>query len=55
MSVAVLLTHVIGLSTAFRDGARKIGGPTTSTPPNAAEEELPADWRELVPGGSTSW
>ena len=49
MPVSVLLTHVIGLSTAFRDCARKIDGPTTSTAPNAGAEELPAAWRGLLP------
>jgi len=49
MPVSVLLTHIIGLSMAFRDGARKIKGPTTSTAPNAVAEDLPAEWRQVLP------
>jgi uncharacterized protein (TIGR03086 family) len=45
--VAGLLAHLIGLSVAFRDGAAKIVGPTTSTPPGPMP--LPADWREQLP------
>jgi uncharacterized protein (TIGR03086 family) len=45
--VAGILAHIVGLSTAFRDGARKVEGPTTSTPPGPMP--LPADWRTLVP------
>lgn len=46
-AVAGILAHVIGLSIAFRDGAAKIGGPTTSTPPGPVP--LPDDWREQLP------
>lgn len=48
-TVAVLLAHAIGFSTAFREGARKIAGPTTSSPPDVVAEELPAEWRDLLP------
>jgi uncharacterized protein (TIGR03086 family) len=48
-SVANLLAHLLGLSIAFRDAARKVDGPTTSTPPDASKAELPADWRALIP------
>ena len=47
--VATLLNHLLGLSVAFRDAAGKIDGPTTSTPPQAAEGELPEDWATLMP------
>ncbi len=45
--VAGILAHIIGLSVAFRDGAAKVGGPTTSTPPGPVS--LPDDWREQLP------
>ena len=45
--VAGMLAHIIGLSVAFRDGAAKVDGPTTSTPPGP--ESLPDDWREQLP------
>jgi uncharacterized protein (TIGR03086 family) len=45
--VAGILAHIVGLSTAFRDGASKVEGPTTSTPPGPMP--LPAEWRVLVP------
>lgn len=45
--VAGILAHLIGLSTAFRDGAAKLAGPTTSTPPGPMD--LPDDWREQLP------
>lgn len=47
--VATILSHVIGLSVAFRDAARKVDGPTTSTPPSAAATDLPEGWREEIP------
>lgn len=49
MPVRQLIAHVIGLSIAFRDAARKVDGPTTSTPPGSAAAVLPNDWREQVP------
>ncbi len=45
--VAGMLAHIIGFSVAFRDGAAKVGGPTTSTPPGPVS--LPDDWREQLP------
>jgi len=45
--VAGMLAHVIGLSIGFRDGAAKISGPTTSTPPGPMP--LPEDWRAQLP------
>jgi uncharacterized protein (TIGR03086 family) len=47
-SVADMLTHVHGLSIAFRDAARKILGPTTSTPAAADGAQLPGDWRHSI-------
>ena len=47
-SVADMLTHVLGLSIAFRDAARKIIGPTTSTPAAADGAQLPGDWRYSI-------
>jgi uncharacterized protein (TIGR03086 family) len=47
-SVADMLTHVHGLSIAFRDAARKIRGPTTSTPAAADGAQLPGDWRHSI-------
>ena len=42
-----MLAHVLGLSVGFRDAARKVEGPTTSTPPGPAT--LPSDWRAQLP------
>jgi uncharacterized protein (TIGR03086 family) len=47
-SVADMLTHVHGQSIAFRDAARKILGPTTSTPAAADGAQLPGDWRHSI-------
>src|ERR687885_2770774 len=47
--VRALLSHLLGLSVAFTDGAAKILGPTTTTAPNAAETPLPESWREELP------
>lgn len=47
IDVAGLLAHVIGLSVAFRDGAGKVDGPTTTTPPGPMT--LPDDWRLQLP------
>jgi uncharacterized protein (TIGR03086 family) len=46
--VGSMLAHLIGLSLAFADGARKVQGPTTSTPPTAAPLDLPDDWRAAL-------
>ena len=42
-----MLAHIIGFSVGFRDGAAKVSGPTTSTPPGPMA--LPEDWREQLP------
>ena len=47
--VATMLAHLIGLSVAFRDAARKVDGPTTSTPPQPSRQDLPGDWRAVLP------
>ena len=44
-----LLFHVLGLSVAFRDAARKDLGPTTATAPTDMTPELPAQWRSAIP------
>jgi uncharacterized protein (TIGR03086 family) len=46
-NVSALLAHIIGFSMGFRDGAAKLGGPTTSTPPGPMP--LPPDWRTELP------
>ncbi|MEU9319860.1 TIGR03086 family metal-binding protein [Streptomyces sp. NPDC048295] len=48
-AVRELLAHVVGLSTAFRDAARKNFGPTTDTAPDAKLPVLPGNWREALP------
>lgn len=47
--VRALLGHVVGLTAAFRDAARKDLGADTSTDPTAALPKLPADWRDQLP------
>ncbi|PWI19166.1 TIGR03086 family protein [Streptomyces sp. Act143] len=44
-----LLGHVLGLSAAFRDAARKDLGATTDTPPTAAIPDIGPGWREALP------
>ncbi|MFG2720844.1 TIGR03086 family metal-binding protein [Streptomyces sp. NPDC048416] len=45
-----LLAHVLGLSGAFQDAARKEFGPSTNTAPSSAPPpELPDDWRTSLP------
>ncbi|MEU5535030.1 TIGR03086 family metal-binding protein [Streptomyces sp. NPDC020362] len=41
-----LLGHVLGLSVAFRDAARKDLGATTDTNPNSAVPDIGPGWRE---------
>ncbi|MEU9097704.1 TIGR03086 family metal-binding protein [Streptomyces sp. NPDC048361] len=49
-AVRELLAHILGLSVAFQDAARKEMGPSTSTAPGTmAPPELPADWRTSLP------
>lgn len=49
MPVRTLLAHLHGLSIAFRDAARKIDGPTTTTAPDPAAFVLPSNWRTEIP------
>ncbi|MEU6475872.1 TIGR03086 family metal-binding protein [Streptomyces sp. NPDC047017] len=44
-----LLGHLLGLSVAFRDAARKNLGVTTDTRPNAALPDIGPGWREELP------
>ena len=48
ISVADMLSHVHGLSLAFRDAALKKHGPTTSAAPAADGADLPGDWRYSI-------
>lgn len=48
-AVRELLGHLVGLSTAFRDAARKDFGPSTSTDPGSALPVLDDDWRAVLP------
>lgn len=48
-AVRELLAHVIGLSAAFRDAARKDLGPSTAVDPGAVEWVLADDWRAELP------
>ncbi|MFE7713058.1 TIGR03086 family metal-binding protein [Streptomyces sp. NPDC057486] len=48
-AVRELLAHLVGLSMAFRDAARKDFGPTTDSSPAAALPVLGDDWREALP------
>lgn len=48
-SVRDLLDHLLGLTAAFRDAARKELGETTGTDPQSQEPSpLPEDWRGLL-------
>ncbi|QXE34059.1 TIGR03086 family protein [Streptomyces sp. GMY02] len=49
-TVREMLGHLVGLTVAFRDAARKELGPTTDTAPGAALPVLVDNWRELLPG-----
>ncbi|WP_251069625.1 TIGR03086 family metal-binding protein [Streptomyces sp. ISL-96] len=44
-----LLAHLVGLTAAFRDAAKKELGPTTGTDPGAALPVLEDDWRTRLP------
>ncbi|MEU7635435.1 TIGR03086 family metal-binding protein [Streptomyces sp. NPDC059101] len=44
-AVRHLLGHLVGLTAAFRDAARKDLGPTTDTPPGSALPDLAPEWR----------
>ncbi|WP_327716365.1 TIGR03086 family metal-binding protein [Streptomyces sp. NBC_00490] len=49
MAVRNLLGHLLGLSVAFRDAARKDLGPTTNTDPASAVPDIGPGWREELP------
>ncbi|UGQ11816.1 TIGR03086 family metal-binding protein [Yinghuangia sp. ASG 101] len=44
-----LLGHLVGLTAAFRDAARKDLGPSTSTNPGATLPDITDDWRTALP------
>ncbi|MGW2569298.1 TIGR03086 family metal-binding protein [Streptomyces sp. NPDC001537] len=48
-AVRNMLGHLLGLSVAFRDAARKDLGVTTDSNPGAAAPDLAPDWREALP------
>ncbi|MFF0063555.1 TIGR03086 family metal-binding protein [Streptomyces sp. NPDC005279] len=48
-AVRELLGHLVGLSTAFRDAARKDLGPSTDTAPGSVRPVLGDDWRTVLP------
>jgi uncharacterized protein (TIGR03086 family) len=48
-AVRELLGHLVGLSTAFRDAARKNFGPSTGTDPGSVLPVLDDDWRAVLP------
>ncbi|MFI6566514.1 TIGR03086 family metal-binding protein [Streptomyces sp. NPDC050534] len=48
-TVQAMLGHILGLTAAFRDAARKDLGGTTDTPPQAGLPELGPGWREELP------
>ena len=43
--VRVVIHHLLGLATAFRDAAAKKTGPTTSSAPEPEDGPLPEGWR----------
>ncbi|MFE5888468.1 TIGR03086 family metal-binding protein [Streptomyces sp. NPDC002285] len=49
MAVRNLLGHLLGLSVAFRDAARKDLGPTTDTDPGSVVPDVGPGWREELP------
>ncbi|MFC8511575.1 TIGR03086 family metal-binding protein [Streptomyces sp. NPDC057257] len=48
-AVRNMLGHVLGLSAAFRDAARKELGPTTDTDPGDLTPDIGPDWRAELP------
>ncbi|WP_329262291.1 TIGR03086 family metal-binding protein [Streptomyces pseudovenezuelae] len=48
-TVRNMLGHLLGLSVAFRDAARKDLGPTTDTPPTDSVPDIGPGWREQLP------
>ncbi|KMS71958.1 hypothetical protein ACM01_25405 [Streptomyces viridochromogenes] len=49
LAVRNLLGHLLGLTVAFRDAARKDLGATTDTSPGAAVPDIGPGWREELP------
>ncbi|KOV69757.1 TIGR03086 family metal-binding protein [Streptomyces sp. MMG1121] len=49
LAVRNLLGHLLGLSAAFRDAARKDLGPTTDNRPNVTLPDIGPGWREELP------
>ncbi|GHI08638.1 hypothetical protein AQI88_04200 [Streptomyces cellostaticus] len=49
LAVRNLLGHLLGLSVALRDAARKDLGTTTDTPPNVVVPDIGPGWREELP------
>ncbi|MFJ9816478.1 TIGR03086 family metal-binding protein [Streptomyces sp. NPDC101151] len=49
LAVRHLLGHLLGLSVAFRDAARKDLGRTTDTQPNVVVPDIGPGWREELP------
>lgn len=58
-TVSGLVHHLLGLTTAFRDAASKIDGPTTNQPPQPVAGPLPEGWRDALTGQldelATAW
>jgi len=48
-AVRNLLGHIVGLTGAFRDAARKDLGPTTDTDPESFMPDVEPDWRSALP------
>jgi uncharacterized protein (TIGR03086 family) len=48
-AVRNLLGHLLGLSLAFRDAARKDLGPTTNTDPGSSLPDVTPTWRSALP------
>ncbi|MEU8133420.1 TIGR03086 family metal-binding protein [Streptodolium elevatio] len=44
-----LLGHLVGLTAAFRDAARKDLGPSTATDPGSTTPDVDDDWRTVLP------
>ncbi|WTW99251.1 TIGR03086 family metal-binding protein [Streptomycetaceae bacterium NBC_01309] len=44
-----ILGHLVGLTAAFRDAARKDLGPSTSTDPGSITPDVGDDWRTVLP------
>lgn len=44
-----ILGHLVGLTAAFRDAARKALGPSTATDPGSTVPDVGDDWRTVLP------